>query len=111
MNWGSWSLSLPGVLKQLGAGISRENIFSFPQKHSPSVPSSAAVLPSTELTPEGLCPGAARWDAVRAQGPPSTASVLSPAMSQRPAKLPLRLLPPNFSLALSNPVPFSVIFV
>lgn len=43
-------------------------------------------------------PGTAQWDALRAQGPPSTASVLSPAMSQPPSKLPTAAVGPQISV-------------
>lgn len=84
MSWGSWSLSLPGVLKQLGAGISRENIF-FPQEHIPSAPCSGSVPWS--------CP----MGCTESTGSPIPSLSAFPAMSQPASKLPFVALGPQIS--------------
>lgn len=96
MSWGSQSLSLPRVLKQLGAGISREimfpgkNIFSFPQEHIPSAP----------------CPGSVPWSCpvgcTEGTGSPIPRLSAFPSNEPTPFKAAhCGFWPPNFILALS----------
>lgn len=99
-----WRSSLWGALKLLGSGLFGGNIFCFPQKQ----PSPAKSSPLW-----GWALEAAWWDAVWVRGPPSTASALSPAMSQPPTHTPKRptapMLGPKFQSGRYKSSPFSLI--